>query len=79
MSHNQPKDEAALEGTERPERKVIIEVLGGVAYVASQPDGVEVQIIDYDNEEAEAEQSAPDRFSEDADMSHMSQEGEQWN
>ena len=49
MSHEQPKDEAAPEAVERSARKVIIEVLGGVAYVASQPDDVEVEIIDYDN------------------------------
>jgi len=31
--------------------KVIVEVMGGVAYVTSAPAGVEVQIIDRDNEE----------------------------
>ena len=30
-------------------KKVIIEVLGGVASVAECPDNVEVEIIDYDN------------------------------
>lgn len=35
--------------------KVVIEVLGGVAEVTSQPEGVEVEIIDHDNESAEAE------------------------
>jgi hypothetical protein len=33
----------------------VIEVLGGVAEVTACPDDVEVEIIDYDNEEAEAE------------------------
>lgn len=32
-------------------KKVIIEVMGGVAYLKSAPDDVEVLIIDYDNEE----------------------------
>lgn len=35
-------------------RKVVIEVLGGVAYVSSTPPGVEVEIIDHDNEERDA-------------------------
>jgi hypothetical protein len=34
--------------------KVVIEVLGGVAEVTSKPDGVEVEIVDHDNEEKEA-------------------------
>jgi hypothetical protein len=34
--------------------KVVIEVLGGVAEVTSQPDNIEVEIIDHDNEEQEA-------------------------
>ncbi len=34
---------------------VVIEVLGGVAYVMSHPDDVEVEIIDHDDENAEAE------------------------
>src|SRR5690348_16452348 len=29
--------------------KVVIEVLGSVAYVMSQPDNIEVEIIDHDN------------------------------
>ncbi len=33
------------------ERKVVIEVLGGVAEVTRQPEGIEVEIIDHDNEE----------------------------
>ncbi len=37
-------------------KKVVIEVLGGVAEVTECPDDVEeVEIIDHDNEEAEAE------------------------
>jgi hypothetical protein len=32
--------------------KVIIEVVGGVAHVVSAPAGMEVEIIDRDNEEA---------------------------
>ena len=32
--------------------KVIIEVVGGVAHVVSAPVGMEVEIIDRDNEEA---------------------------
>jgi hypothetical protein len=32
--------------------KVIIEVIGGVAHVVSAPAGIEVEIIDRDNEEA---------------------------
>lgn len=35
-------------------RKVVIEVLGGVAYVASAPPDVEVEIINHDNEERDA-------------------------
>lgn len=35
-------------------KKVVIEVLGGVAEVTECPDDVEVVIIDHDNEEAEA-------------------------
>jgi len=31
--------------------KVIIEVIGGVAHVVSAPAGIEVEIIDRDNEE----------------------------
>jgi len=34
--------------------KVIITVLGGVAEVAQCPEGVEVEIIDYDNKDATA-------------------------
>lgn len=34
-----------------PERNVVIEVLGGVAEVTRQPEGIEVEIIDHDNEE----------------------------
>jgi hypothetical protein len=34
-------------------RKVVIEVLGGVAYVKDCPEDVDVEIIDYDNLEAE--------------------------
>ena len=33
--------------------KVVIEVLGGVAYVKSVPDGIDVEIIDLDNAEGE--------------------------
>ncbi len=33
--------------------KVIIEVRGGVAYIAQCPENVEVEIVDYDNQEAE--------------------------
>ncbi len=33
------------------ERNVVIEVLGGVAEVTRQPEGIEVEIIDHDNEE----------------------------
>ena len=32
------------------ERRVVIEVLGGVAEVTRQPEGIEVEIIDHDNE-----------------------------
>jgi hypothetical protein len=35
--------------------KVVIEVLGGVAYVKSVPEGVDVEIIDLDNAEGEEE------------------------
>lgn len=33
----------------RTPRKVVIEVSGGVAEITSQPEGVEVEIIDHDN------------------------------
>lgn len=32
--------------------KVVIEVKGGVAWVAQQPENIEIEIIDYDNLEA---------------------------
>ena len=35
--------------------KVVIEVLGGVAYVKSSPKEIEVEIIDLDNAEGEEE------------------------
>ena len=35
-------------------KKVVIEVHGGIAEVTECPDDVEVEIIDHDNEEAEA-------------------------
>ena len=35
--------------------KVVIEVLGGVAYVAKCPEGVTVEIIDHDNESERVE------------------------
>jgi hypothetical protein len=35
--------------------KVIIEVLGGVAYLVSKPNGIEVEIRDLDNQEGEGE------------------------
>ena len=34
----------------RNKKKVVIEVLGGVAEVTQCPEGVEVEIIDHDNE-----------------------------
>jgi hypothetical protein len=33
--------------------KVVVEVLGGVAYVVSAPAGIDVEIIDLDNAEGE--------------------------
>ncbi len=54
--------------------KVVIEVLGGVAYVTSQPDEVQVEIIDHDNDNEEHGGFAPgvasalDHFLEKADM-----------
>jgi hypothetical protein len=45
----------ALAATARP--KVVVEVTGGVAEVTTCPDGVDVEIIDHDNLEAEAEQA----------------------
>ena len=50
--------ELADPGTVERRHKVVISVRGGVAEVQSSPDGVEVEIIDHDNLEAEAEQSA---------------------
>ncbi len=40
------------------QKKVVIEVIGGVAYVLECPSDVEVEILDRDNEEAEAEAKA---------------------
>jgi hypothetical protein len=40
-------------------RRVIIEVLGGVAYVTHCPRGVEVEIIDHDNEPVPEEEEPP--------------------
>jgi hypothetical protein len=37
--------------------KVIIEVSGGVAYVTSCPEGVEVEITDHDDDSAPAEEA----------------------
>jgi hypothetical protein len=34
--------------------KVVIQVLGGVAYLVSAPEGIEVEIIDLDNAEGES-------------------------
>jgi len=34
--------------------KVVIQVLGGVAYLLSAPEGMEVEIIDLDNAEGES-------------------------
>ena len=31
--------------------KVVVQVIGGVAYVVSAPAGIDVEIIDLDNEE----------------------------
>jgi hypothetical protein len=45
-------------------RKVVIEVLGGVAYVKSSPEDIEVNIIDHDNEAT----SAFDDFLDRADI-----------
>ena len=36
--------------------KVVIEVLGGVAYLISAPEGIEVEIIDLDNAEGEGDE-----------------------
>lgn len=33
--------------------KVVVQVLGGVAYVLSAPEGIDVEIIDLDNAEGE--------------------------
>lgn len=60
MSHEQLKEHTG------PERKVVIEVLGGVAYVASCPPDVKVEIIDHDN--LEEEQDALDDWLERKDM-----------
>lgn len=49
------------------ERKVLIEVLGGVAYVTCRPNDIEVEIIDHDNRDNE-ETSAFDDVLERADM-----------
>lgn len=36
----------------KPNKKtVVIEVLGGVAYVKNKPKGIRVMIIDYDNKQ----------------------------
>ncbi len=54
--------------------KVVIEVYGGVADVTSKPDGIEVEIIDLDNDSEEHGGSAPgfasalDHFLEKVDM-----------
>jgi hypothetical protein len=37
--------------------KVVVEVSGGVAHVTLCPEGVEVEIIDHDDEPAPAEES----------------------
>jgi hypothetical protein len=34
-------------------RKIVVEVLGGVAEVTRQPEGIEVEIIDHDNNNEE--------------------------
>lgn len=52
--------------------RVLIEVYGGVAAVTEKPEGVDVEIIDHDNEEAEGTQSALDRFFENADLPQVS-------
>ena len=67
-SHEQPEEQSREEPATR---KVVIEVLGGVAYVASCPEDVAVEIIDYDNTNEET--SALEDFLERADMP---QEGE---
>jgi len=36
--------------------KVVIQVLGGVAYLISAPEGIEVEIIDLDNAEGEGDE-----------------------
>jgi hypothetical protein len=55
VNEKDPRTQAEPSQAEAPRRlaKVVIEVLGGVAEVTSNPDNVEVEIIDHDNEEAE--------------------------
>jgi len=43
-----------IDAGESESAKVVIEVLGGVAYLVSAPNGVEVEIKDLDNQEGES-------------------------
>ena len=58
------------EQTVRDLGKVVIEISGGVAYVTNNPTGVEVEIIDHDNEEGEAYDALTD-FLDRADMPQL--------
>jgi spermidine synthase len=42
--------------------RVIVEVSGGVAWVTHCPDGVEVIIIDHDNEEADEDELRGEKY-----------------
>jgi hypothetical protein len=52
VNEKEPIPQAGQPQADTPRRlaKVVIEVLGGVAEVTSNPDNVEVEIIDHDNE-----------------------------
>jgi hypothetical protein len=58
------------------ENLVVIEVSGGVAYVAKCPPGIEVEIIDYDNiDEPDVDELQENQdFAQDDDFSNMSAE-----
>ena len=45
--------EYAFNGPKQLGKRVVVEVLGGVAEVTEKPDDIQVEIIDHDNEESQ--------------------------
>ena len=53
-----PYNDCPKEAEQMTNSKVVVQVLGGVAYLVSAPAGIDVEIIDLDNAEGEDDERA---------------------